>query len=102
MNSGHLGFLPESDFIAQSTGYSINATGAVFYLCRMEELVLWQNQWTDDSRLKENDRNQPAALVRANGRRQAIAALQNGGAVGCSLAIAINRPPWFGQTENGK
>jgi hypothetical protein len=36
-------------------------------------------------------RNQPAGLVQANGKRQMIAVLQNGCAVGCSLAIAINR-----------
>ena len=35
--------------------------------------------------------NQPTGLVQANGRRQMIAVLQNGCAVGCSLAIAINR-----------
>ena len=48
-------------------------------------------------------RNQAAVLVQASGRRQIIAVLQDGGAVmrraiqdgcavGCSLAIAINRP----------
>jgi hypothetical protein len=36
-------------------------------------------------------RNQPAGLVQANGKRQMIAVLQNGYAVGCLLAIAINR-----------
>ena len=36
-------------------------------------------------------RNQLAGLVQANGRRQMIAVLQDGCAVGYSLAIAINR-----------
>ena len=37
-------------------------------------------------------RNQAAVLVQASGRRQIIAVLQDGCAVGCSLAIAINQP----------
>ena len=36
--------------------------------------------------------NQSAGLVQANGRRQMIAVLQDGCAVGCSFAIAIDRP----------
>ena len=47
-------------------------------------------------------RNQAAVLVQANGRRQAIAALQDGCAVGKSLMSAIKRPFSFRQAENGK
>jgi hypothetical protein len=36
-------------------------------------------------------RNQPAVLVQENGKRQMIAVLQDGCAVGYSLAIVINR-----------
>jgi hypothetical protein len=41
------------------------------------------------------DHKEPTGLIQANGRRQMIAVLQDGGTVGCSLAITINRPFLF-------
>jgi hypothetical protein len=47
-----------------------------------------------------NVRNQVAGLVQSNGKRQMIAVLQDGCAVGCSLAIAIDRPFFFFYLES--